>query len=203
MNPHFVFNVLSSIQSFMLDNDMDSTLEYLNDFSSLIRKTMENISAETILLSDEIAYLKRYIKLENLRLGNELTSKIWIDRTLRNRELRIPPMIIQPFVENAIKHGLAPSPQNRILYLSFRLTDNTLRITICDNGIGMRSSAQYNRSGAYHQSKGIKNTTERILYYTQSLNSEIHSDYGVKISDRKRNGNIIGVKVEISLPVMD
>lgn len=201
MNPHFVFNVLSSIQNFMLDNDMDSTLEYLNDFSSLIRKTMENISEETIHLSEEIAYLKRYIKLENLRMGNSMRYRIHIDDALQKKDLKIPPMVIQPIVENAIKHGLAPKTGHKVLFLSFLLQGQVLKIEVCDNGKGLHTADQDHYH--HHKPTGIKNTSERIHYFALSHKPDAHAQFGIGLSNRKKNGTTNGVKVEISLPVID
>ncbi len=202
MNPHFVFNVLSSIQCFMLDNDMDSTLEYLNDFSSLIRTTMENMSAETILLSDEINYLQRYIKMESLRLGHDMTHRVCLGHNLLQKKLRLPPMIVQPFVENAIKHGLAAKKGQRLLYLGFHIQGTALRITICDNGIGMQHIKQTQILPKVHESRGIKNTFERIRYFTSNYNADETAKFGVMISNRQRNGKIKGVRVEIKLPLI-
>ncbi|TVQ19525.1 MAG: hypothetical protein EA361_00675 [Bacteroidetes bacterium] len=203
MNPHFVFNVLSSIQYYMLDNDMDSSLEYLNDFSMLIRQTMENISEETIFLSQEIDYLQRYVKLEDLRLGNSVHCKIIVGKGIDTSILRIPPMIVQPFVENALKHGLAPKKSDRKLCISFQQKGTELQIQVCDNGKGLENDSNARHSGHAHTSKGIKNTTERIRYFTQSYNGSDETKYGVSISNRQRNGSIKGVKVEIRLPVID
>lgn len=201
MNPHFVFNVLSSIQNFMFDNDMDSCLEYLNDFSVLIRKTMEHISDESVLLSEELDYLSRYIKLENLRMENSLKCKILISEQLKNSSLRIPPMLVQPFVENAIKHGLSPKETNRILCLSFFLENEALKVHICDNGIGMESSAKQNPLNSLHKSIGISNTIERINYLCEAFPVARQNHYGVNIFSRHTHKSKTGVRVEISLPL--
>lgn len=203
MNPHFVFNVLSSIQSYMLDNDMDSSLEYLNDFSLLIRQTIENISEDTIFLSQEIDYLQRYIKLENLRLGNSVLCKMIVGKGIETSNLRIPPMIIQPFVENALKHGLSAKRLDRKLCISFQQQSTVLQIQVCDNGKGLENDSIIPHFGRHHASKGIKNTTERIRYFTQAYNGSDDAKYGVSISNRQRNGTLQGVKVEIRLPVIE
>jgi len=201
MNPHFVFNVLSSIQYFMLENDMDSTLEYLNDFSLLIRKTMENISEETITLADEIDYLKRYVKLEDLRLGNKVKFKIRLGKETDPERLRVPPMIIQPFVENALKHGLSTVKHTPILYISFQVHDDTLTVKICDNGTGISPAPENNQRNP-HKSRGIKNTTERVSYFAQKHSTAEPTPYGITLTNRKKNGHTKGVIVEIKLPVM-
>jgi hypothetical protein len=203
MNPHFVFNVLSSIQSFMLDNNMDATMEYLSDFSVLIRKTMENISEKTIFLSDELDYLRRYIKLEDLRLGNSIQYKIIIGEGIDPRTLKIPPMIVQPFVENAIKHGLAVKTDDRKLCVSFQQKGNALHICVSDNGGGLENAWEYSRPHGSHVPKGIQNTTERIRYFTQTFHGAEQENFGVSVSNRQRNGFVKGVKVEIRLPLID
>jgi ligand-binding sensor domain-containing protein len=201
MNPHFVFNVLSSIQYFMLENDMDSTLEYLNDFSLLIRKTMENISEETISLADEIDYLKRYVKLEDLRLGNKVVFKIKLGKETDPESLRIPPMIIQPFVENALKHGLARINYTPVLCVSFLLYDDALIVKILDNGTGLNPTKENNQRNP-HQSKGIKNTTERVNYFARKHSNAEPNPYGINLANRQKGGQIKGVVVEIKLPLM-
>ncbi len=197
MNPHFVFNVLSSIQSFMLDNDMDSTLDYLNEFSLLIRKTIENISKEMIPLSEEIDYLRSYVRLENLRLGNSVYTCFNIGKELKSGNYKIPPMIVQPFVENAFKHGLAAKKGKKILYLGFHIKNNALYINISDNGAGIKSTAHRPN----HHPKGIRNTIERIIHYTQAYNKHNLSHFGVTGINRERKGKIRGLKVEIFLPL--
>ena len=202
MNPHFVFNVLSSIQYFMLNNDMDSTLEYLNDFSILIRQTMDNISQETIPLCEEIDYLQRYIKLEDLRLGESVFSKIIVGKEIDAENLRIPPMVVQPFVENALKHGLSSKQDDRKLCISFRQNDTQLCIQVCDNGIGLKPSPANQSPNGRHTSKGIRNTTERVRYFAQQYNGEGTGQYGITITNRMKKGQPSGVRVEIGLPVV-
>lgn len=203
MNPHFVFNVLSSIQFFMIDNNMDATMEYLSDFSVLIRKTMENMSEESIFLVDEIEYLKRYIKLEDLRLGNTIHSRIIIGKDIDLQSIRIPPMIIQPFVENAIKHGLAPKTSDRKLCISFQKSEGILHICVYDNGGGFGDYSPHQRTDNDHTSKGISITIERIGYYVDSCNQTVKNKFGVSITNRQRAGLVKGVKVEIRLPLID
>lgn len=137
MNPHFVFNAMNTLQHFILEKDLDNSLKYLNEFSSLIRTILENSSQFEIFLKDEIQFLKKYIDVESKRFENQFKSQILvhIDET-DLQDIKIPPMLIQPLVENAIKHGMPTAPEGKaaIRIECSMNSDTRLAIRIIDNG---------------------------------------------------------------------
>ena len=157
MNPHFTFNAMNSIQNYIIDNDIDNALMYLSEFAKLIRTTLENSSKHLILLAEEISYLKSYIVLENMRFNNKVNVTIDYDG-LEANSIEIPPMIIQPFVENAFVHAFNKNYTNPKLSIKFYIENQLLICIIEDNGKGMN----HTNSGQLHESKGLKLVMERL-----------------------------------------
>lgn len=195
MNPHFMFNSLNSIKLFILKNERELAAEYLSDFAELIRDILNYSKEEFICLDDEIKTLKTYLSLEQLRLTNPIDVEFKIDPSVDMRGLLVQPLILQPFVENALWHGLSHKEGERKLRLSFRLEDNFLICEIEDNGIG-RESAQIikTRSGA-RRSHGINITKERI--YSQNSDNSISI---IDLFDDK--GDPAGTKVIIKVRIL-
>ncbi|MEI8279080.1 MAG: histidine kinase [Bacteroidota bacterium] len=161
MNPHFIFNTLNNVQGLVNANDKVAANTYLRVFADLVRQNMHNISKEFIPLQKEVDLIYNYLKLEKLRFPDTLNYEIKIDESVELSEIMIPPLLIQPLVENAIKHGLMPkqSPDN---YVQIRIyeEDNLLHIEVVDNGIGITQSQR--RSDSLHQSFGLENVEKRI-----------------------------------------
>lgn len=199
MNPHFIFNSLNSIQSFILQNDKLKANLYLSKFSGLIRKVLEQSQMEYITLNDELETLAMYIDLEAQRFVGKFISAIDIDPAIATKNYLIPPLIFQPFVENAILHGLMHKDEEGKLTITVTLANNRLLCTVEDNGIGREASIKINKERKNRESFGIKATNQRI----KILNSLNNSDIGVVYTDLKDNdGNINGTKVAFSLPVL-
>lgn len=202
MNPHFIFNALSSIQSFIFKNDKLNANVYLGKFSDLIRSILRQSESGEITLAEEIKGLKLYLELESLRFNGQLT---WEINTLELPDpelVRIPPMILQPYVENAIKHGLSHKPGNRKLWILFSAdpAKKLLMIEIGDNGIGRKRSAEINavRQG-YHQSFAHSATEKRL----QLLEKASLIKIGVQITDSvDGNGLPAGTLVLLTLPLV-
>ena len=141
MNPHFIFNALESIWNFILGNKKKEAIHYLSSFAKLIRNTLESAHEPTILLDQEIGVLRNYLELEQMRYGGRLEFSIdcseeWLER------YRIPPMLLQPYVENAVKHGLKAREGAGRIDVHFSLEEASLAIEIKDDGIGRQASAQ-------------------------------------------------------------
>jgi len=174
MNPHFIFNSLNSIRRYILENDNDAADSYLTSFASLMRLVLENSKQNFIELNTEIETLKRYLELEKMRFDDTFTFKITISPDINMLEVKIPPMLIQPYLENAIWHGLAPKKTNGILKLNFELSHNSELICwIEDNGIGREKSAEISKKRLNHNSTGLKNIEERINLINTLTNSKI------------------------------
>lgn len=199
MNPHFTFNALNAIQCFILVQDTDNALAYLDDFAVLIRKTLENISQKHVLLADEIDYLQRYVSLEHMRFDGRFNQSFTLSPSLNPSEILIPPMILQPFVENAILHGLNHLEKGGKLEVFFDVKDGNLYCRIEDNGVGRKKSAEINKERLKrHQSKGTAITIERV----QLMNEAGRDIYKVITTDLYDNmGNPRGTRVEITLPL--
>ncbi len=162
INPHFVFNCLNSIKSLIHQQQYEDADKYLDDFSYLLRSTIDHSSQKMIPLKDEIKYIDNYLRLEQLRFGKKLTYKI--DSTVDgSKQLQIPSMLLQPYVENAIKHGIRNLADGTgFVHIDFTQTPVTLTCRIDDNGVGREAAAQINTGNPnYHQSVGLSLTGKR------------------------------------------
>jgi ligand-binding sensor domain-containing protein/anti-sigma regulatory factor (Ser/Thr protein kinase) len=200
MNPHFIFNCLTGIQQLMNTNNIDEANEYLVTFSRLIRSTLENSTQEFIVLQDEIDYLKQYISLEEKRLTNSLITHFNIAYTINTQAIELPNMMLQPIIENAIRHGLKPL-ENKAgeIVINFSVNNNTLECIITDNGIGREASALNKTHGiSSHKSFGLSIIKQRLQGYSKSYNQ----NYSIEIIDLKNENNIaLGTKVILHLPI--
>jgi tetratricopeptide (TPR) repeat protein len=198
MNPHFIFNAINSIQHFILKNDPDEAQKHLNKFAKLIRKVLENSRKETITLSEEIAMLQLYTELESVRFSSKFQYSFVVGDHLNPDQIMVPPLLIQPFVENAIWHGLMHlKGRPGKLLINFEQQDGTLKCVIDDNGIG-RNASQEMRPEAKHEPMGLSITHERV----NLLNEAYHTHINVMITDKtNEDGSAAGTKVEVNIPV--
>jgi tetratricopeptide (TPR) repeat protein len=197
MNPHFIFNVINSIQHFILKHDSEAAEEHLSEFSRLIRKVLENSRHETIALSEEIKMLELYLKLESMRFSSKFNYTISTGNSLDAENVFIPPLIVQPYVENAIWHGLMHLKDKQgEISIKFDKSDSSLKCTIDDNGIGRKRSMEM-KKGAPHESLGLSITKERL----QIINMLYQAKMSVKIIDRvTEDGTGLGTTVELLIP---
>jgi ligand-binding sensor domain-containing protein len=198
MNPHFVFNTLNSIQSYILNNEKEESISYLSKFSKLMRSILNNSSESIISLENEIDMLKHYIVLEQLRFDNGFDFDIIVDKHIDIEFVGIPGMLIQIYVENAIIHGLSPLKDRRgKLKISFSVKDNLLKCTIEDNGVGR--DFHKNNSDRLHVSKGMLISKKRleILNKTSSESPLIIED----LTDE--NGKALGTRVILIIEIED
>jgi sensor histidine kinase YesM len=199
MNPHFIFNSLNSIQSFILQNDKLKASLYLSKFSGLIRKVLEQSQMEYITLSEELETLSVYIELESQRFVEKFTSSLIIEPDIKTDNYLVPPLIFQPFVENAIWHGLMQKENGGKVTISIKLHNNSLHCTIEDNGIGRDASMKINKNRKERESFGIKATGQRL----KILNSLNNSDMVLTYTDLQDSaGKALGTKVEFFLPCL-
>ncbi|MDH6306349.1 two-component system sensor histidine kinase YesM [Parabacteroides sp. PF5-5] len=196
MNPHFIFNSLNSVNQFIAQNNELEANKYLSSYSRLMRNMMENSSKDFTSLSTELEQLKEYLELEQMRFHDKFTYTIEIDDSLDADALRIPNMLIQPQLENAIWHGLRYRESNGLLHLSIQKENKHLAVKIEDNGIGLKKSKELKtKHQKEHQSRGLKNTYERI----KLLNSLYHSKITIDITDK--DGEETGVIVLFRFPL--
>ncbi|MEM8586051.1 MAG: histidine kinase [Bacteroidota bacterium] len=196
MNPHFIFNCLNSINNFILDNDATQASLYLSRFAKLIRKTLNVSVAGTHTLEDEINMLEGYLELEKLRFKNEIEYRIEIDPALDTLNTQLPPLLIQPFVENALVHGLSNRPEVGRIIISFDLREEetannkcAVLVTVEDNGHGMVKTKQRVQKRPSH---GMRITNKRL-----DLLSEKDGKARVKLIDLKQKEGRSGTRIEI------
>ncbi len=201
MNPHFIFNCINSIQHHILEQDKLVANKLLSKFSKLVRNVLENSNSEWISIQREIETLELYIEMESVRFSSQFNYTIEVDSTINTLLENIPPLIIQPFVENAIIHGLLPldNKQGTLDIRLFKKAD-TLICTIEDNGIGRERAQQIkaNKEQNY-QSMGISITEERLN--TFDLSGNHHRNMKLHIEDKFNGGEPSGTLVEIQLPI--
>lgn len=198
MNPHFIFNCLNSIENFMMRNDKRKASDYFGKFALLIRMILDSSRNEWILLSKDMEALDLYVALEQLRFNHHFSYIVDMDPQLEHGDFKVPPLLIQPYVENAIIHGLAQSDrEDQQLRVSIKLENDYLIYTILDNGIGREKSREYKRKERLaHVSIGMQLTQERI----NILNEMLHANGEVMITDLyEAEGQPAGTLVRVTI----
>jgi LytS/YehU family sensor histidine kinase len=185
MNPHFIFNSLNSINRFIMQNEQEQASEYLTKFSRLVRHIFQNSQDAYITLEEELETLKLYLDLETLRFDDHFKYHISIHPDLEISSLRVPPLIIQPYVENAIWHGLMHKEEDGSVEIEIFPENEHLVIIIRDDGVGRKMAAALgSKSATHHKSMGLKITADRIALFNHSnvkesfvhINDLVHSD---------------------------
>ncbi|WP_417350542.1 tetratricopeptide repeat protein [Flavobacterium alkalisoli] len=198
MNPHFVFNCLGSISSFIVQNGTDSAIKYLSKFSKLMRLTLEYSKESLIPIDKEIEGLQNYLELEQLRFNKLFDFSIVKDSHIED-DMAIPPLLLQPFIENAIIHGLVPKKEKGIIHVDFALNGDKLVCTVTDNGIGFTKSKELKENSVtVHKSMALEITRKR-LEVIQAFTSKTSK---VEINDViDENGETAGTKIVLNLPI--
>ncbi|HXC03194.1 MAG TPA: two-component regulator propeller domain-containing protein [Bacteroidia bacterium] len=198
MNPHFIFNCIASIQNFILKSDTDSANRYLSKFSRLIRLVLINSTHEYISLEKELETLMLYLDLERMRFQNKFSYEFVSEPGIEASTILIAPLIIQPYVENAIWHGLMHLKERPgKLVIDLRKTGNSLKCSVTDNGIGRKKSME-SKQGNKHKSLGMSITKERLENINAIYKSKLSVNF-IDLSDEK--GNPAGTTVEIFIPL--
>lgn len=199
MNPHFVFNSLNSIQHYILNSKGDEAVKYLNKFAKLIRIILNNSEKPTVTINEDIEALKLYLELERMRFENKFDYAIEIDESIDGDYDEIPPMLIQPYLENAILHGINPKEGNGHITILIKVVNQFIKISITDDGIGREKSKaiQSLQPAARHKSLGMKITKDRV----RILNSLHQSNLNVNIIDLYNEKNEpAGTQVDLFIP---
>ena len=198
INPHFISNALNSIKNLVQNQEGKKAEEYLADFSQLIRTILINSNKAYIFLQEEIDYCKEYLKIESLRFDNSFNYEVNISKNIDATYVKIPPLLLQPYIENAIWHGLLQKKGHRLLLIKAVQKEDYVSLIIDDNGIGREAAAKNNLNNKQNKSYGITITKERINTY----NGLYEADLQVKIIDKKdKFGNALGTRVELTLPL--
>jgi Histidine kinase/Y_Y_Y domain/Two component regulator propeller len=196
MNPHFIFNCISTVQQLVTENDAQNTHKFITSFSDLLRQTLDNAPELFIPLNEEIKFLNNYFELERIRLEDRFSYLVSTTGIKNTDHLHVPNMVIQPFAENAIRHGIRYKKDGKgYIEVAFEQQDKLLRCTITDNGIGRQRAEQIKKElGIKHTSKGMSITLKRV----ESLKMLTHSHISIEIEDMKDgNCHASGTKVII------
>jgi tetratricopeptide (TPR) repeat protein len=193
MNPHFIFNSLNSINDYIDKHDTEMATVYTTKFAKLMRMILENSEQKEIPLADDLNALELYMQLESIRMQNKFSYEIHVDENIDKENTLVPPLILQPFVENSIWHGIAKKPGIGKILICIRKKDGNISLTVEDNGIGMNESAINETETNLHPRKsfGMKITRSRI----DILNSIKKSNAAITMSQLEE-----GTKIEINLP---
>jgi LytS/YehU family sensor histidine kinase len=200
MNPHFIFNTLNSIQYYMYQHDTLATNNYLTKFSSLMRKVLDNSQHTSVPLRDELDALNLYLELECLRFKDKFEFRITVDEEIDALMYKVPTMLIQPYVENSICHGLIPMERKGFVHIDLKLEKDHLICIIEDNGIGREAASEIRKKKeTNHNSLGTRITTSRLelvnALYGTSLNT-VYTDL------KNEKGEAEGTRVEIQIPIL-
>jgi ligand-binding sensor domain-containing protein len=200
MNPHFIFNALNSIQNFILNLDVEGANDYLSSFASLIRQTLENSMQPFITVASELKYLETYLSLEKLRFRDKFEYTIITDESIDQNNTLLPGMLLQPYIENSIRHGIQHRKDNNgLISLSISKTsDNDVLYTISDNGVG-RKKAQELKSSRHiqYQSRGISINEKRIA----AINNQFKIHIRIKMEDiMAQDGTVEGTRIIVVIP---
>lgn len=200
MNPHFIFNSLNSIQHYIFNSKSDEAIKYLSKFARLIRIILNNSDKPTVTVEEDLEALRLYVELEQMRFEEKFDYEIIVDKTVDVDYDIMPPLLMQPYVENAILHGLNPMAEKGKLTISLHSRNNFLICTIIDNGIGREKAAEIKRTMPFskHKSMGMKITEDRL----KIINTINSSQLSVTISDLKDVDNkSTGTMVELFVPL--
>jgi len=200
MNPHFIFNSLNSIKLYIINNEKENAVYYLNKFAKLIRKILVASNEKDISLADELETMKLYMNIENIRFSNEIDFKINMDENINPENIRVPSLILQPFLENSLWHGLSSKTDDKRIELDIKKNaDDYITISITDNGVGRKVSHERKQNKTLKRdSVGIEITKERLFNFSKRFARM----YDLKIEDLfDKQNKAAGTKVILNIPV--
>ena len=200
MNPHFIFNALNSIKHYIINNEQKNAVHYLNKFSKLVRKILEASTLKEISLQEELETMDLYMNIENIRFSNEIVFDMNVDNSLDLSKIKVPPLVLQPFLENSLWHGLSSKKGDKKITLSvFKPTKDFIQIDIEDNGIGRKASAKIKSNKVINRkSIGIELTKERLNNFIKGF----QKPFSLVFSDLfDNNKNPKGTKVALKIPL--
>jgi len=198
MNPHFIFNSLNAIDNLIQTNQTDKATTYLARFAKLIRSLLESSKNNVVPFHKDFETLQLFLQLEQFRCNNKFVYDLQADDELINGDYKVPPLIIQPFVENAIHHGLLNKQTGeRKLLVKASVENNFIRYIVQDNGVGRIKALEIkNLNRPEHQSYGIQISTERIHLYNQNKKTD-----DIFITDLVDEGRAVGTEVKVNLKI--
>ncbi|MGB0890915.1 MAG: tetratricopeptide repeat-containing sensor histidine kinase [Flavobacteriaceae bacterium] len=200
MNPHFIFNALNSIKQYIISDEQKNAVHYLNKFSKLMRKILENSAIKEVTLAQELETINLYMTIENIRFSNEIDFNISVEQSINLDKIKVPPLVLQPFLENALWHGLSSKKGTKKIDLTIHQTDaNYIQIDVEDNGIGRKESAKIkSQKSLNRKSIGIELTKERLRNFVKDCQNSFSLLYK-DLKDEKDNA--LGTKVLLLIPL--
>jgi LytS/YehU family sensor histidine kinase len=198
MNPHFIFNCMNAINRMILSRESDDASRYLTKFAKLIRLMLENSENPTVSLEDELSMLEAYIQLEAMRFKGKISYQISVDEAIDQENTDLPSMVLQPFIENAIWHGLMHKEGEGFIKISITEEEHVLKCVIEDNGIGREKALALNeKSVLKRKSMGLKITEERLRLLGKAGLQQL-----IRITDLKDALNhALGTRVDVTIPI--
>jgi LytS/YehU family sensor histidine kinase len=190
MDPHFIFNSLNSVSDYMLKNDIETADRYLTRFARLMRQTLEQSASSEVTLEDDLNALRTYLDLEQLRLKGKMTYTLSVDENINSSAVLVPSLILQPFIENSIVHGIGPKEGEGKINIKISREGNLLNCMLEDDGVGRNQNVSNNG----HKSYGMQITQTRI----DLLNKMHNSHGGIKLTDLQP-----GLRVEVKIPYIE
>jgi len=200
MNPHFLFNSLNSIKMFIIKNNQKDAVLYLTKFAKLLRMVLENAKRQAIPLKEELDLMRIYVDVENIRFNNAIDFKLLIADDVDISTIKVPPMIFQAFIENAIWHGLAPKKNEKRLQIQITKENPYIKVVIEDNGIGRHKAGEISDQkniNLQKESMGLKITEERLHIFTQAFKNKYKIHY---IDLKNEDGTAAGTRIELYIP---
>lgn len=199
MNPHFIFNSLNSIKLYIINNEKENAVYYLNKFSKFIRKILIASTEKEMSLEDELETMQLYMNIENIRFSNAIDFKINVEENINTASIKVPSLILQPFLENALWHGLSSKNDEKNIVLNvYKTSDDFVTISITDNGIGRKEAERINKDKVLkRKSVGINITKARLANFSKRYTT----DYKITIEDLYNDTKKpIGTKVIVNIP---
>jgi LytS/YehU family sensor histidine kinase len=200
LNPHFIFNALLAIQSFIYKKEPDEAVRYLTSFAKLIRYILSIADEESISLDKELQFVRNYLELQRLRFSNKFEYKINIEKNLNPEMIQVPPLLAQPFIENAIEHGIQYKPEKGKLDINMFSDNHDLIMEVVDDGIGREASQRlYAKRSDKPKSYGISIIEQRIALMNKIMDNNIK----IRIEDLVNQEGPVGTKVNIRIPFIN
>jgi sensor histidine kinase YesM len=199
MNPHFIFNSLNSIKLYIINNEKENAVYYLNKFSKLIRKILIASKEKETSLQEELDTMQLYMNIENIRFDNQIEFKINVDEAINTEVTKVPSLILQPFLENSLWHGLSSKESDKKINLNvFKNSKDHITVEIVDNGIGRIASKKIRESKKLkRKSVGIDITKERLANFSKAF----ENSYTLNIDDLYEHDSPSGTRVTLNIPV--
>jgi hypothetical protein len=200
MNPHFLFNSLASIQNYIINEDTDKASIYLSRFSQLVRNILDNSVEEYVSLEKEVETIRNYLELQKARYAGKFDFNIDIGPDIDIETVMVPPMLAQPFIENAIEHGIKHKEGRGNISICFKLEEGIIRFEVEDDGVGREKAREIEASkGTRHRSMATSITTDRLA----AINKKLKKKIGMEITDlRDKTGAGTGTKVSFGIPIL-